>query len=146
MRAAELNEGRINVGGKILHPLLHFPHRATADVTGDVGVATQHLDQVHEFVGAKLIGFHDAAPVVVDHRTTFVARADPVLPVILVSEAPSRPAQDGNGKSLQRRNNIVPQATGVRNFRFLADPNPFVDAASQVLSEVAVELAGYFVR
>ena len=64
----------------------------------------------------------------------------PSLPVVLVGEAAARPAEDGDVELLQRRDDVVADAARVGDRRVLADPDALVDAAAEVLGEVAVDV------
>ncbi len=114
---------------------------AAADVARDVGLGAQLVHEIHEFVGAEVVVLDDAAPVGVDHRGALLARADAVLPVVLVGEAPARPAQHGCLDPPKRRDHVVADATGVRDRRLGPHPDAFVDAPAEVLGEVAVDVA-----
>ena len=89
---------------------------------------------------AEMIRLHDAAPMAVVHFRAFLARADAVFPVILVGKTTARPAEHGDVEVFQRGHDIVADAAGVGNRRVGPDPDALVDAASEVLGEVAVDV------
>src|SRR5690606_38620192 len=82
------------------------------------------------------------APVRVDHAGPLVARPDPVLPVVVVGEAPAGPAQVRDADRAERVDDVAPDAAHVRHVGVLPDPEAAVDAASEVLGEVSVDVAG----
>jgi hypothetical protein len=61
--------------------------------------------------------------------------------VVLLREATARPAHDRYPQALERRDDVVANAALVRDRRVLADPDALVDAAAEVLGEVAVDVA-----
>src|SRR5690625_3842260 len=127
--------------GEVLDPVAHLGHGAGADIAVDVGLGAQHLHQVHELVGAEGVVLDDVAPVGVDHAGTVLAGADAVPPVVVVGEAASGPAQVGDAQGAQRLDHVVADAAGVGDLGVLAHVEAAVDAAPQVLGEVAVEVA-----
>src|SRR5699024_7639875 len=126
--------------GEVLDPVAHLGHGAGADIAVDVGLGAQHLHQVHELVGAEGVVLDDVAPVGVDHAGTVLAGADAVPPVVVVGEAASGPAQVGDAQGAQRLDHVVADAAGVGDLGVLAHVEAAVDAAPQVLGEVAVEV------
>ncbi len=73
-------------------------------------------------------------------RGRLVARADAVAPVVVVREAAARPAEVGGLDLLQRVDDVVPHAIGVGDRRVDSYVQATVDAPSQVLGEVAVQV------
>jgi hypothetical protein len=61
--------------------------------------------------------------------------------VVVVGEAAAGPAHQRHLDRLQRRDHVVAIAAGVGDLAVLADPDAFVDAAAQVLGELAVDVA-----
>src|SRR5699024_6218144 len=98
-------------------------------------------DEVHELVGAEGVVLDDVAPVGVDHAGAVLARADPVAPVVVVGEADAGPAQVRDPKGSQRLDHVGADAAHVRDLGDLAHVDAAVEAAAQVLGEVAVEVA-----
>ena len=139
--AAQVRHGAAPVEGEVLHPLLHLLHGAAAEVAADVGLATQLLAEVEELVAAEVVVLGDAAPVGVDHGGAGPFGADAVHPVVLVGEAAAGPAQVGNPQRPQGLDHVVADAPGVGDRGVLPDPDAAVDAAAEVLGEVAVQVA-----
>ena len=110
--APQVGHRRDGVGGHVLDPLHHLLRGAAADVARDVGVGAELLHEIHELVGAEAVVLDDAAPVGVDHRRALLARADAVLPVVLVGEAAAGPAQHGDVELLQGGDHVVADARG----------------------------------
>ena len=128
--------------GQVLDPLGHLPHAARADVAGDVRIRAQQLAQRHELVRAEGVVLDHVAPVRVHHAGTQLARADPVAPVVVVGEAAARPAQVRDADAAQRLHHVEADPALVRGRGALPHPESAVDAAPQVLGEVAVDVAG----
>jgi len=138
--AAQFGQRRFAVGGHVLHPFRHLLRRAGAQVAVHVGVGAQLLGQVEELVGAHRVRFFHAAPVGVDLDRAFFARADAVAPVVFVGKAAARPAYQRHVHFLERADDVVAPATGIRDLRFRADVHAFVDAGAQVFGELAVDI------
>jgi hypothetical protein len=68
------------------------------------------------------------------------AIADAVTPVVFVREATAGPAHDGHLEILQRLDDVVAIAVGIRDRGFLADPYAFIDAGAQVLGELTIDV------
>ena len=90
---------------------------------------------------AEVVVLGDASPVGVDHGRALLAGADAVHPVVLVGEAAAGPAEDRNLDPLQRLHHVVADAARVGDRAVLAHPDAAVDAAAQVLGELAVDVA-----
>ena len=69
------------------------------------------------------------------------AGADAVAPVVVVGKAAAGPAEVRNVDRLEGVDDVGPHAAGVGDLRFFADPDAVVDAAAEVLGELAVEMA-----
>jgi hypothetical protein len=138
---AQSGHRALPVQGEVLDPLAHFAHRAAADVGGNVGFAAELVAQVEELVGAEAVGLDHAAPVGVDHGGALFGRADSIAPVVFVGEAAARPAQDGDADRSQGRDDVAADPAHVGDGRIRPDPEPVVDAAPEVLGEVAVDVA-----
>jgi len=110
-----------------------------ADVARDVGVGASWSTRSMNSWVPKLLSSDDTAPVGVDHRRALVARSDAVLPVVLVGEAAAASAGPGRSAlSGRRRRRCGCRACSGPGAR--SDPDPFVDAAAEVLGEVAVDV------
>src|SRR5690606_11800299 len=71
----------------IFYPLHHLLYCAAANIAADIGFCTEHLDEVEKLMSAEVIVFDHPSPMGVDHWLSLRARANTVLPVILVCEA-----------------------------------------------------------
>src|SRR6185503_1696340 len=127
------------VGGHVLDPVHHFLWRSAADVAVDVRVRSEHLAKIEKLVRAKRIRVH-ASPTVVWPSRAFVAWSNAVAPVILIGEAATGPAQDGDMKFLQRRHRIVTQPTRVRDRRILTDPKPLINQPPKMLGKLPIDV------
>src|SRR5699024_6009481 len=139
--AAQRGHRGVVGAGEVLDPFAHLLDRAGADVAVDVGLGAQQLHQVHELMGAEGVVLDHIAPVRVDHAGTVLAGPDAVLPVVFIGEAAAGPAQVRDLQRAQRLDHVVADAARVRDLGVLADEEAAVDAAAQVLGEVAVEVA-----
>jgi hypothetical protein len=140
--AAEVGHGRAGVGGHVFDPLHRLLHGAAADVDADVGLACRACSQRSRNSCVPKWLFSTTPPqcvLIIDGP--FLARADAVLPVVLVGEAAARPAQLGNVELLQRGDHVVAVCRGCWGWANLADPDALVDAAAEVLGELAVDVA-----
>src|SRR5882724_7611514 len=88
-----------------------------------------------------MIVFDDAAPMSVEDRRALFAWADSILPMILIGETTTRPAEHGDFDFLEGSDDIIANPAGVGNRAVLADPNAFVNASAEVLGELAVDIA-----
>ena len=140
VRPALLHNGGIARGIHVLHPLRHFAHRTGADVRVDVGFAADLAAQFHELVRAEGIILHHAAPVRVHHALAGFFRADAVLPVVFIRKAAARPAQHRHADFLQRLHNVRAHAIDVGDVGVFAHIDAAVNAASEVLREMTVDV------
>ncbi len=92
-------------------------------------------------MGAKMVILHGAAPVCIDHPFAAFARTDAVLPVVFIRKAAARPAEHRNLDFLKRFHNIVADTLCIGNRRIFAHPDAFIDTASQMFSEMSVDVA-----
>ena len=137
---AELREVAVALERHVLDPVGHLLGRAAAHVGRDVGLGADPLAEVEELVGAEAVVLDDASPVDVDPAASRLRGADAVLPVVLVGEAAARPAQVGDLDLAQRLDDVVSNAVSVGDRRCGPDPQPVVDAAAEMLGEVAVDV------
>ena len=137
---AQLGHGGVAAGGHVLDPLGHLLHGAGADVAVDVGLAADLAAELEEFVRAEAVVLHDVAPVRVDDALAVGLGADAFLPVVFVGKAAARPAQNRELDVPERLDHVRAHAVDVRDGAVLAHVEPLVDAAAQVLREVAVDL------
>jgi hypothetical protein len=89
-------------------------------------------------VRAEVVVLGHAAPVGVDHGGAVLARADAVLPVVLVGEAAPRPTEHRDLDLAQGLDHIVADASRVGDRAVRPDPVPAVDAMAQVFREVPI--------
>ena len=140
VRPALLHNGGIARGIHVLHPFRYFAHRAGADVRVDVGFAADLAAQFHELVRAEAVVLHYAAPVRVHHALAGFLRADAVLPVVFIRKAAARPAQHRHADFLQRLHHVRAHAIDVGDVGVFAHIDAAVNAASEVLREMAVDV------
>ena len=91
-------------------------------------------------MGAKAVILRHTAPVCVDHFLSGFLRPDAVLPVVFVRKAAARPAQHRQLHLAQRCHDIIAHPVCVGYLGILAHIEPLVDAAPEMLREVAVDL------
>ncbi len=132
--------GRL-VGGEVLQPLRHLARRARTQIGVDVGVGTDELHELEEFVSAERVGFRHPSPVGVEGRRPRCARADAITPMVLIGEATAGPAHQRHVQVAQSRDDVVAEAMRIGDGRVLANPDAFVDSPAQVFRELAVDVA-----
>ena len=115
MLAPEIGHGGDAVEGAIFHPVLHLLYAAAADVAANIRRTVELFAQIEEFVSAEMVVFGDAAPVGIDHGRAAHAWPDAVLPVVLIRETTSRPAQHRHLDVAQRRDHIPANAADIRD-------------------------------
>src|SRR5689334_17068681 len=91
-------------------------------------------------MGSELIGLDDIAPVDIDAARTPVARADAILPVVVVGKAAAGPADRRGTHGLQRGHHVVTEAAGMRDGRVLPDPASLLDTAAQMLHKMTIDV------
>ena len=138
---AQLRHGGNAVKGHVLHPVGKLLNGAAADVSGDVRLAADKLAEIHEFMRAETVVLDNSAPVGVYHLFALGHFADSVAPVVFIGEAAAGPAQHGELYLPESVHDVLAVAVDVRNIAVLADVYPVVNAAPEVLGEVAVDLA-----
>ena len=126
-------------GGQVFQPFGGFPRSAGADVNGDVGLRSNLVEEVHEFMCSKRVRLNHAAPVGIERYRSRTANS--VAPVVFVCETPAWPANVWHMDRLQRLNDIVANAAGIGDCRVRPDPYPIIDAMSQMLGELAENIA-----
>ena len=137
---AQIAHHRIGRGGHVFNPFGQFLDRAAADVAADVGRGADLIAEIQKLVRAELVVLHHAAPGRVDSLWTLIARADAVLPMILIRETAARPADDGNFNFFQRGDDVIANPARVRNGTVLANPDAIVNATAQVLGKLPVNV------
>src|SRR5690606_12385680 len=134
--------GSALVGGDVGDPVGRFLDRPRTDVDRDVGFGADLLDEVEELVRAERVVLDRLAPVPVDAHAALRAIADPVAPVVLVGEAPAGPAHVWHADLAQRGDDVAANAADIGDFRILADPHAAVDPGTEMLGELAEDVAG----
>ena len=137
---SQVRHRRYAVKGHIFDPLVHLPHGAGAYIAVYISVTPQLADELKILVGAKGVVLHHTAPVGVDHLFTILLFADTVRPVVLVGKAAAGPPQHRNAHVFQRRDHIGAHTVHIGNFRVLAYKNAVINAATQMLAEMAVNV------
>ena len=135
--AAQARHGGVFRGIAIFHPLLGLRPGAGAEVGADVGLGADRLHVVEELVSAEAVGF-DGAPRHFEARRALVARAYAVAPVVVGGEVAARPAEERDIQFADGLQDVLAEAVGIGEGRLLLE-NPAVDAAAEMLDEVAVE-------
>ena len=90
---------------------------------------------------AEGVILHNTAPVRVDHLFACLLGADAVFPVVFIRKTAARPAQHRQLNSFQRFHNIGSHAVYVWNVAVFANINAVINAASEVLGKIAVDIA-----
>ena len=136
--AAQAGHGGVFGGVAVFHPLLGFGPGAGAEIGADVGLGAELLDVVEELVGAEAVGF-DGAPGHFEAGRALVAGADAVRPVVVGGEVAAGPAEQGDVELADGFEDVLAEAVGIGEGRLLFE-DAAIDAAAEVLDEVAVEL------
>ena len=123
----------------VLHPRLRLVRRAGAHVHADVGLGPQRAAVADELVGAEAVGFL-RVPGELGPAWPVVHRPHTVEPVVAAHEVPAGPAEDGDAERADRVEHVAAKAGGVAQWRAFVE-DPAVDAAAEVLDEVAEDAA-----
>src|SRR5579862_3462521 len=133
-------------GRHVLQPLGRLLRSSRSDIDRDIRFRTDLIDEVHELMRAKRVCLSHSAPVGIKRDRSL--RANALAPVILIGEAAAGPTNVRNLKRFQSANDIVANATSVRDLGIGPDPNALVNAVSKMLCElpenVAVDLRAGF--
>ena len=140
---SELGHGGDPAEGHVLDPFGHLLYGAGADIAVDIGLGPELAQKLEELVGAEGIVFGDPAPVGVDHLLAFILGSDAIHPVVLVGKAAAGPAENGDVDGLQGFDDILSHAVDIGDVGVFADIDAFINAAAQVLGEVAVDFRLY---
>lgn len=124
----------------VFDPVAQLAGGAGANVAAEVGFGADQPAEADKFLGAHVVGFDDFAPVDVDAARALGARADAVLPVVIIGEAAAGPADDGGFDAAQGFDDVAAEAAGIGDGRILADPDAVVDAAAEVLGKMPVDV------
>ena len=89
---------------------------------------------------AEGIVFDRASPVVVDQTRTILLWTNAVHPVIFVGETSSRPAHHGHFECFQCLEHVLAITLHIGDVRIGAYPDAAIDAASEVLGKLSVDL------
>src|SRR5690606_15549423 len=90
---------------------------------------------------AEGVRFDHAAPIWVQRRGPLFSRADAFAPMVLVRKASARPADVRDAQRLERRYDVITDAARIGNIGVGADPNAFINAAPEVLGELAEDMS-----
>ena len=112
--------------------------RAGAQVHRDHGVGPGLLAPVGELVDAELVRLQ-ARPGVVQAAGALVLGADAVLPMVFVCKAAARPTEYRNFDLLQGLYHVVAHSVSIRNGGVFSYIQALINAAAQVLGEVAID-------
>src|SRR5438270_10682829 len=102
---------------------------------------------MHELVRAEVVRIVDLRAVGILSRIAnpeiraarpFAARADAIVPVVAISETPTRPTQPAGLELPHLFDQGASNAADVGDLGFLAYPNTVVNYAAQVFDEVAI--------
>ena len=129
------------VRGHVFQPLGGIVRRQRADIQRDIGIRPDQLGKIHELVGAEAVILGHAAPMDIDPHGPLGARPDAVAPIVKIAEAAARPAHVGHMDGLQRRHHVLAIAMDVGDLAVLPHPDAFIDAAPQMLGELAIDMA-----
>ena len=129
---------RYAVKGDIFHPFRELLYGPAADIARDIGLASDQLAKLHEFMRAECIILGNAAPVRIDHFPAHCRLTDTVLPMIFICKAAARPPQNRHSDLTKSLNDILPDTADIRDRRIGADIDALIDAASEMLCKMAV--------
>src|SRR6185437_4659338 len=79
----------------VFDPVADLPRASTADIGPDIGFGAQGPADLNELMGSECIGFDVLPPPEVNPPGPGRPGADAVFPVVVVGEAPTRPAEHG---------------------------------------------------
>src|SRR5207302_6084770 len=122
----------------VLPPFGHLARGAAADVAHDERCGAASIDKLQILMGPETIVLRDVRPPRIDVGGALLRRADPVLPVVAIGEAAARPADVRHLDLAQRRDHVVAQVPAAAA---ALGPDAVIDAAPQVLGELAVDVA-----
>ena len=87
-----------------------------------------------------MVRFYHFAPMDVDPARSLVALANSILPVIVIRKTATRPPNDRWFQPAQGFNDIGAEAINVWDWRILTDPDAVIDAATEVLGKMTVDI------
>src|SRR5678815_3403947 len=90
-------------------------------------------------MGAETVTLH-RSPSHLEPGRPFVARPDPVFPVVVGREVPARPAKDGDVQLLDGLQYVLAVAVRIGKRRVLVKYAP-LDTTPKMLDEIAVDLS-----
>ncbi|MNJ55325.1 hypothetical protein D3C77_508100 [compost metagenome] len=91
-------------------------------------------------MGSKMVILDHAAPMRIHHALAVFPRPDTVLPVILISEAASRPAQNRYFDLLQCFQNVIANSLRIGDRGIFPYPNPLINTSAKMLREMTVNV------
>ena len=135
----------------ILDPFIEVPGGVAAEVGRQVRLRADEPAEMHEFVGAELVGLvlgravrRAGEKAVVDPEIgaarALRARPDAVAPVVAIGKTPAGPAHDGRLEPPHVLHEFASDAALVADLGILPHPDAVIDDAADVLREVAVKI------
>ena len=124
----------------VFDPIAQLTGRAGADVPTKIRFSANQATEADKFLSANMIVLDHFAPVDIDPARALVTRANAILPVIIVSEAAARPANDRRFQAAQSLYDICAEATHIRDGRILTDPDAIINAPTEVLGKVPIDI------
>src|SRR5579871_607470 len=92
-------------------------------------------------MGAETVVVRHPAPMDIDAHRALGARTDAVAPIIEIGETPARPADHRDMDFPERLHHILAIAMDVGDLAVFPHPDAFIDAAPQMLGELAEDVA-----
>ena len=133
----EVRPVRVAGAVAVLDPGLGLVHRARPHVHADVGLGAEGAAVLEELVGTEAVRLL-RVPGQLAAPGPPVDRPDAVEPVIAADEVAARPSEHRDTERLCRLQHVPAEAARVAQRRALLE-DPAVDAAPEVLDEVAVD-------
>src|SRR6185369_338704 len=115
VRGALIRERRRLGGRHVFEPVGCFLDGPRADIFRDEGLRADLAEEVEIFLGAEAVRLDYAAPVRVERRGPFAARPDAASPMIIVTEASTRPAHVRDLNRAQRAHDVGADAADIGN-------------------------------
>ena len=137
---SKLSHWRNAVKCHIFNPFVHFLNRTGTYIAINVCVTAELTAKFKIFMSAKRIILNNTAPVGINHFLSIFLRANTILPMIFVCKAAARPAKYRNMNLLKRFNYVISHSVCVWNRRIFSYVKTLINAASKMLSKVAVNI------
>jgi hypothetical protein len=91
-------------------------------------------------MSAKVVVFHNAAPVGIYHIRPLFSRAYAIHPMVFIRKAAPWPTQYGDLHIFQSLDHIITKAVCIGNVRVLTHPNAFINAPAKMLRKMTVNI------